>query len=88
MKKFLSISILLLLLFSCKNSKNKGEQSVSYKYELEIAADKDLKYPLGDDIEFAFSVLFPYIDKSGKEYLTFRSLENNSILFYNLTTGK
>jgi hypothetical protein len=76
------------MIFSCKNSKNKEEQSVSYKYELEVAADKDLKYPLGDDIEFMFGVLFPYIDKSGREYLTFRSLINNSILFYDLPTGK
>jgi hypothetical protein len=76
------------MIFSCKNSKNRAGQSVSYKYELEVAADKDLKYPLGDDIEFAFSVLFPYIDKSGKEYLTFRSRINNSILFYDLPTGK
>jgi hypothetical protein len=88
MKKFLFIFLLLWLGFSCKNSKNSGEQTVSYKYELEAAADKELKYPLGNDIEFMFGVLFPYIDKSGKEYLTFRSRINNSILFYDLPTGK
>lgn len=36
MKKFLSLSLLLLFVFSCKTSKNNEEQSVSYKYELEV----------------------------------------------------
>jgi hypothetical protein len=76
------------MIFSCKNSKSRREQSVSCKYELEAAADKALKYPSGNDIEFLFGVLFPYIDKSGREYLTFGSRINNSILFYDLPTGK
>jgi hypothetical protein len=88
MKKILSILLLLLTVFSCKDSKNNGKQSVSYKYELEAESNKDLKYPINDDTEFNFGVLFPYIDKSGREYLTFRSFANNSILFYDLPTGK
>jgi hypothetical protein len=88
MKFFLLILLLLWIIISCNHSKNNEGQSANYKYELETAADKDLKYPIGNDIKFLFGVLFPYIDKSGKEYLTFRSLINNSILFYDLLTGK
>jgi hypothetical protein len=47
-----------------------------------------LKFAINDDTKFRFPALFPYADISGKEYLTFLSHMNNSILFYDLPTGE
>ena len=71
--------------WSCSNQGNKG-QSASKKYELETEAANDLKIPIDENTKFVFSALFPYSDKSGKEYLTFKS--DNSILFYDFKTSE
>jgi hypothetical protein len=82
MKKTVLIVLLFAAVLSCKDL-----STGNYRYELDAAPDKNLKYPINDDTQFMFGVLFPYIDKSGREYLTFRSRMNNSILFYDLLTG-
>ena len=75
--------ILLLFIFSCVNP-NKKDKDSSYYYDLEISTNNDLKILINENTAFSFSALFPYSDKSGKEYLTFSSSTNNSILFYDL----
>ena len=81
------IFLSFVLFLSCKNS-GKKEKASSYNYDLEISTSNDLKMPINEDTEFRFSALFPYYDKSGKEYLTFSSFKNNSILFYDFNTSE
>ncbi|MDR2916490.1 MAG: DUF4221 domain-containing protein [Tannerella sp.] len=84
--KFHPLLIACCICLSCSNSKSK--QSGSNKYELKEVVGKDLSFRINDDTKFIFSSLFPYTDKSGKEYLTFLSHMKNLILFYDLQTGK
>jgi len=86
-KKILSTLLLFFFIFSCENS-NKKDKNSNYNYDLEISANYDLKVPINENTAFSFSSLFPYFDKSGKEYLTFRSTADNSILFHDFETGK
>jgi len=84
MKHLVYLFIFFFILFSCRE---KNSNYPSYHYNLIELPDKSLQFPIDENTEFVFSVLFPYTDKSGKEYLTFRSRRNNSILFYELRTG-
>jgi hypothetical protein len=84
-KKIIPILLLLSVIISCKKLGNKEMQ---HHYKLETVAGKDLKFPINNDTKFVFTSLFTYEDKTGNEYLTFSSSENNSILFYNLPTGE
>jgi len=86
-KEFFPILLLFIFIFSCKNPNKKYKDS-SNNYDLEISTNNDLKIPINENTAFRFSALFPYYDKSGKEYLTFSSSANNSILFYDFETGK
>ena len=81
------IFLSFVLFLSCKNS-GKKEKASNYNYDLEINTSNDLKIPINEDTEYRFPSLFPYMDKSGKEYLTFMSHMNNAILFYDLLTGE
>ena len=84
MKKILFLILAVACWSSC-NQGNKG-QSSGKKYELETGAANNLKIPIDENTKYVFSALFPYYDKSGKEYLTFKS--DNNILFYDIKTGK
>ena len=79
--------MLTIIFFSCKRTNN-NVNSISYNYNLELLANHDLHYKIDDNTKFKFPSLFPYKDKTGKEYLTFMSHMNNEILFYNLLTGE
>lgn len=84
--KHLFSAILLLCCIGCSN-KNKGNQSANDRFELEVIANKELKIPISDNTKFRFPSLFPYIDTSGKEYLTFSDFGSNTIFFHDLQTG-
>jgi hypothetical protein len=85
LKKIISASLLCMLILSCKDSKNNRPDNQIYELE---TVNKDLKFAIDEDTKFQFPALFPYTDLSGKEYLTFLSHLNNSILFYDLPTGE
>lgn len=81
------ICLLLLMVPSCKNI-NEKNHAVSNKFKLETDNLKDLKIQINDNTKFKFPSLFLFTDKQNTEYLTFISIENNSILFYDFSTSK
>jgi hypothetical protein len=80
MKIFLYIFFLLNLAFqSCSKKINED------RYFLE-RSDRQLNFPLTENTRSFILALFPYMDKNGKEYLTFQNQSKNEILFYNIDT--
>jgi hypothetical protein len=49
-----------------------------------VQSDKTLSFSLDDRTKSSIFALFSYTDKDGKEYLTFKSPDRNTILFYNM----
>ena len=87
MKKLIFLCVLYFFTFSC-NKSIKTSNSINYKYNLELLSNNDLHYKIDNNTKFRFPSLFPYKDKSGKEYLTFMSHTKNEILFYDLLTSE
>jgi len=85
-KHWIYYVIIACVLLSCDNNKTMQDglirNTVSYNYEL-VGTDKILSYEVDNETEYRFSALFPYTDKSGKEYLTFQNTFFQ-ILFYDL----
>ncbi|MDR2145114.1 MAG: DUF4221 domain-containing protein [Tannerella sp.] len=89
MKKYsILYAIAGIILLACNTNKPSKDglmkNSASYNYEL-VSTKKILSYIVDYDTEYYFSMLFPYTDQSGKEYLTFQNT-SNQLLFYDLNT--
>ena len=61
------------------------QNATSYNYEL-VGTEKILSYVLDNETKYSFSALFPYTDKSGREYLTFLNSAFFQVLFYDLNS--
>jgi hypothetical protein len=90
MKKYSIFYFLsIIILFACNSNKTSENSLVqnktSYNYEL-VSNGKTLSYTVDNDTKYSFSALFPYTDKSGKEYLTFLN-SLFQLLFYDLNSG-
>ena len=86
MKKYWILYVVIsIVLLSCNQSRFSQyeliQNTTSYDYEL-VGNGKTLSYEIDDETSYYFSILFPYTDRSGNEYLTF--LNNFQLLFYDL----
>ena len=86
MKIYICVCVLSFVTLSCKKS-NKIGGSTNDKYKLELS-NNDLHFDIDDNTKYRFPSLFPYTDRTGKEYLTLMSHMNNEILFYDLLSGE
>lgn len=80
MKKIINL-ILFIIIISILLSCN-GNKSESYARLEET--DEKLSFPLDSDTKTSIYALFPYTDKTGKEYLTFQNERKNEILVYDM----
>ncbi|GHT70450.1 hypothetical protein AGMMS50239_38850 [Bacteroidia bacterium] len=75
-----------LLFFSCQQKKKEGAQTVSYRYSLQETG-QTLSYENDKPMKYGISSVFPFTDKNGRKYLTFREYDQNEIQIYEMYTG-
>lgn len=81
--KYLFVSLLSCLFFSCGNEK---KNTNSYVYDLETT-EKNKTIALDSDVRYNAFYLYVFND-GGKEYLAFLNYRTNQILFYDFTKSE